>query len=79
MLCGRHVSEGRCAGKRGKKDNETATCSSKGQGSKDCKGEPSKISKATKERWAKKKEEEKKNVANQKDCKFRLWASWMST
>ncbi|PWA58269.1 hypothetical protein CTI12_AA401760 [Artemisia annua] len=79
VLCARDVSEGRCAGKRGKKDNESATCSTKGQGSKDCKGESSKISKATKERWDKKKEEEKKNVANQKDCKFRLWASWMST
>ncbi|GJW40778.1 hypothetical protein Tco_0066623 [Tanacetum coccineum] len=81
VLCGRNVSEGRCAGKRGKKDCD----STEGQSSKVKKknnvstGEPSQISKATKERWAKKKEEEKKKVSTQEDCKFRLWASWMST
>ncbi|PWA67736.1 hypothetical protein CTI12_AA315800 [Artemisia annua] len=39
VLCGRDVSKGRCAGKRGKKDNENANNSSKGQGSKESKGE----------------------------------------
>ena len=38
VFCGRDVSEGRCAGKRGKKDKENANDSTKGQGSKVCKG-----------------------------------------
>ncbi|GJX30779.1 hypothetical protein Tco_0240634 [Tanacetum coccineum] len=42
------------------------------------KGEPSKTAMATKERWAKKKLEEKNIIANEDDCIFRLWASWMS-
>ncbi|GJV57565.1 calcium/proton exchanger [Tanacetum coccineum] len=41
--------------------------------------EPSKVSQATKERWRKKKLEEKENLKNAVDCPFRLWASWMST
>ncbi|GJY92434.1 hypothetical protein Tco_0508216 [Tanacetum coccineum] len=63
VLCGRNVSEGRCAGKRGKKDcDSTEGQSSKVKNKKNMStGEPSQISKAIKERWAKKKEEEKKN------------------
>ena len=41
--------------------------------------EASKISKQTRERWAKKKKAEKERLVNQGDCTFRLWASWMST
>ncbi|GJW23276.1 calcium/proton exchanger [Tanacetum coccineum] len=75
VLCGRNVSEGRCAGKRGKKDCD----STEGQSSKVKKknnvstGEPSQISKATKERWAKKKEEEKKSI-NSRRLNYNLGA-----
>ncbi|PWA39335.1 hypothetical protein CTI12_AA572830 [Artemisia annua] len=76
VYCGRDVSLGKCAGKRGKiNTKDEASCSKSAEGE----SEPSKISKETTERWAKKKKEEKQMLGNQGDCTFRLWASWMST
>ncbi|GJW91133.1 serine/threonine-protein kinase MHK isoform X1 [Tanacetum coccineum] len=105
VKCGRDVSAGKCAGKRGKKQVQIDDSLDKdkgkvGEGSSDKdlgkgsaggssdkgkgklgedRSEPSKVSQATKERWRKKKLEEKENLKNAVDCPFRLWASWMST
>nr|GFA48319.1 calcium/proton exchanger [Tanacetum cinerariifolium] len=91
-LKGRYVSACKCAGKRGKKQVQINDSLDKDKG-KDAGGspnkgkgklgkdrsEPSKVSQATKERWRKRKLEEKENLKNAVDCPFRLWASWMST
>ncbi|GJU77031.1 zinc finger, PMZ-type containing protein [Tanacetum coccineum] len=92
VKCGRDVSAGKCAGKRGKKQvqiddsldkgsaKQAEGSSHKGKGKLgEDRSEPSKVSQATKERWRKKKLEEKENLKNAVDCPFRLWASWMST
>nr|GEU83223.1 zinc finger, PMZ-type [Tanacetum cinerariifolium] len=80
---GRDVSEGKCAGLKGKKpktvDNEE--CESCKQSSKKGDGRKAvneKISNAVKERWDKKKKYEKKMVSKQDNYPFKLWASWMS-
>nr|GEW34738.1 hypothetical protein [Tanacetum cinerariifolium] len=77
VKCGRDVSACKCAGKRARGSSGS---SDKGKGKL---GEeiskPSKVSQATKERWRKKKLQEKENLKNVIDCPFRLWASWMST
>ncbi|GJZ97310.1 zinc finger, PMZ-type containing protein [Tanacetum coccineum] len=92
VKCGRDVSAGKCAGKGGKKqvhiDDSLDKGSARSAGGSSDKGkgklgedrsEPSKVSQATKERWRKKKLEEKESLKNAVDCPFRLWASWMST
>nr|GEW07981.1 probable 6-phosphogluconolactonase 4, chloroplastic [Tanacetum cinerariifolium] len=74
----RDVSSGKCAGKRGKGTAGGSSDKGKGKLGED-RSEHSKVCQATKERWRKKKLEEKENLKNAVDSTFRLWASWMST
>nr|GEV45583.1 hypothetical protein [Tanacetum cinerariifolium] len=65
-LCGKDVSEGKCDGLKGKKPEivDDDECEISEQGSKKCDGRKAvneNLSKAVKERWNKKKENEKKN------------------
>ncbi|GJY37761.1 multidrug resistance-associated protein 5 [Tanacetum coccineum] len=77
VFCSRDVSEGKCAGLKGKKpktdDNEE--CETSKQGSKKGNGRKAVneiISKVVKERWDKKKEYEKKRVSKQEHYS-KLW------
>nr|GEX99853.1 zinc finger, CCHC-type [Tanacetum cinerariifolium] len=72
------VGEGSSHKDLGKRSAGRSSDKGKGKLGKD-RSEPSKVSQATKERWRKKKLEEKENLKNAVDCPFRLWASWMST
>nr|GEW52986.1 hypothetical protein [Tanacetum cinerariifolium] len=76
VKCGRDVSAGSSHKDLGKGSAGWSFDKGKGILGED-RSEPSKVSQATKERWRKKKLEEKVNLKNAVDCPFRLWASWM--